>query len=343
WIVSSNEDVTGTYRGNTYTAALQKYSITRAGEKAIEKARGNSSKPRLPRIVMFEMLASNKAHGADYLRYQRACILKAFSTTEKTLAQLQNALKGYDLEIDTAAIKDHIDGLRSIGIEIARRGDKYRLLDKIERLELPPRSTCVKDDVNDIIDRVRRMLTHLDHKYLILIDLAYSDAASRTKKNADAREFEIQTADLFTNELSFHGMRLGDANRPDAIVSYGANGTIIDNKSYKDGFSINRGSADEMCRYINENMLRSTALNPNKWWENFDSGVTVYTFLFITSYLKGGFEKQLEYISTANSGIKGAAIGVESLLYFAEGMKSRKYSSADFYNSFHNREMVFTI
>lgn len=120
-------------------------------------------------------------------------------------------------------------------------------------------------------------------------------------------------------------MRLGDANRADAIVSYGVNGTIIDNKSYKDGFSINRGSADEMCQYINENVLRSTALNPNKWWENFDSGVTVYTFLFITSYLKGGFEKQLEYISTANSGIKGAAIGVESLLYFAEGMKSRKY------------------
>ena len=34
----------------------------------------------------------------------------------ETLEQLQNALKGYELEIDTSAIKDHIDGLRSIGI-----------------------------------------------------------------------------------------------------------------------------------------------------------------------------------------------------------------------------------
>ena len=343
WVASSNEEVEGTYRGHTYTASLQVYSLTRAGEKALVKARGNSSNPRLPKIVMFEMLASNKAHGADYLRYQRACIIKALSTTEKTLEQLQTALKGYDLEIDTAAIKDHIVGLLSIGIEITQKGNKYKLLDKIQCLELPARSACVKDGVNDIIDRVRGKLIHLDHKYLVLIDLAYSDAASKAKKNADAREFEIQTADLFINELSFHGTRLGDANRPDVIISYDINGTIIDNKSYKNGFSISRGCADEMSRYVNENVMRSAALNPNKWWENFDSGVKVYTFLFVTSHLKGEFEKQLEYISMANSGIKGAAIGIENLLYFSEGVKSGKYGYADFYSSFHNKEMVFTV
>lgn len=341
WVKSADKEVTGEYRGNSYTASLPAYSLTRAGEKAIKKAKGNSSSSRLPRILMFEMLASNKTHGADYLRYQRACIIKAFSTTEKTLEQLQNALKGYELEIDTSAIKDHIDGLRSIGIEIAKRGEKYRLADKIEGLELPSRAACVKDAVNDIVDRVRNKLVCLDHKYLVLIDLAYSDAASKAKKNADAREFEIQTADLFTRALSFQGMRLGDAKRPDGIVSYGASGTIIDNKSYKDGFSINRSCADEMSRYINENEKRSAALNANEWWKNFDAGVTDYTFLFITSYLKGGFEKQLEYISMANSGIKGAAIGVESLLYLAEGILSGKYSYADFYDSFRNKEMVF--
>lgn len=343
WIESSSEAVSGSYRGHAYKAELQKYSITRAGEKALEKARGNSSNPRLPRIVMFEMLASNKTHGADYLRYQRGCVLKAFSTTEKTPEQLQNSLKEYDLELDTAAIKDHIEGLKSIGIEIVQRGDKYRLLDKIECLELPARHTCVKDEVNDIVDRVRRKLIKLDHKYLILIDLAYSDTSSRKKKNADAREFEIQTADLFTKALSFQGMRLGDANRPDVIVSYDENGTIIDNKSYKDGFSISKGCADEMGRYINENTRRSTRLNPNGWWDNFDKKITAYTFLFVTSYLKGRFEKQLEYISMAHSGIKGAAIGVESLLYLAEGMLRGRYSHADFYGSFDNKEMVFTV
>lgn len=343
WVTTSNEDKTGTYRGKTYTANLQTYSLTRAGEKAIIKANGNSSNPRLSRVVMFEMLASNKAHGSNYLRYQRGAILKAFSSREKTLDQLKDALKGYDLDLDTAAIADHIKGLISIGLDIQVNGDKYKLKDSIVGLELPPRSSCVKDNVNDIADRVRGKLINLDHKYLALIDLAYSDAASRAAKNADAREFEIQTADLFTNELNFNGMRLGDSNRPDVIISYDISGTIIDNKSYKNGFSISRTCADEMSRYINENIIRSETLNPNKWWENFGPRVSHYSFLFITSYLKGEYERQLEYISRANAGIKGAAIGVENLLYFSEAIKSGSLTPEDFYNSFNNKEMTFKL
>lgn len=343
WVESSVMEVTGIYRGHTYTAPLQHYSLTRTGEKALIKAKGNSSNSRIPRILMFEMLASNKAHGADYLRYQRACIIKVLSNTEKTLEQLQKGLKNYGLELDIASIKDHIEGLISIGIDISVDGNKYRLLDKIKCLEIPEQSLCVKDEVNDIIDRVRSKLKHLDHKYLALIDLAYSDASSRAKKNADAREFEIQTADLLINELSFNGMRLGDSRKPDIIVSYDTNGTIIDNKSYKDGFNISRSSADEMSRYINENRMRLSILNSNQWWNNFDSRIKTYTFLFITSYLKGEFEKQLEYISNANSGIRGAAIGVENLLYLSEGIKSGQLSYMDFYNSFNNKEMIFNI
>lgn len=341
WIKTSNKEVTEIYRGHSYTASLQTYSITRAGEKALIKAKGNSSNPRLPRVVLFEMLASNKAPGSDYMRYQRACILKAFSAAEKTLEQLQNGLKGYGLDMDTDAIKDNIEGLISIGIDIVVTGNRYKLLDKIAGLEVPARSACIKDDVNDIKDRVRGKLKTLDHKYLVLIDLAYSDASSRTRKNADAREFEIQTAELFTKELSFEGMRLGDSGRPDVIVSYDVHGTIIDNKSYKDGFSIDKHCADEMGRYINENQQRLPGIPANEWWKEFDSKVTGYTFLFITSYLKGQFEKQLEYISQTHFGMKGAAIGVESLLYFSEGIKSGRLTHNDFYNSFDNKEMVF--
>ena len=134
---------------------------------------------------MFEMLASNKAHGSNYLRYQRAALIKTFSTTSKTLDQLKEGLKGYDLDIDVSAIEDHIVGLQSIGIEIAIDGNKYKLMDKIESLVLPERTACVKDSVNDIIDRVRGKLKYLDHKYLALIDLAYSDVASKAKKNVE--------------------------------------------------------------------------------------------------------------------------------------------------------------
>lgn len=341
WVTASGKRITAVYRRNTYSARLQTYSITRRGEKALIKARGNSSNPRIPRIVLFEMLASNKAPGAGYLRYLRACLLQSLSTG-KSLEQLQNSLKGYDLEVDTESIKDQIAGLISIGLEISCTNGKYKLSDKIVGLKIPARSECIKDDVNDMKDRVRSKLVNLDHKYLVLIDLAYSDAAARAKKNADAREFEIQTADLFTKELAFNGQRLGDSRKPDVIISYGTEGTIIDNKSYKDGFNISRSCADEMSRYINENNLRQKALNPNEWWKKFDSGVTSYTFLFITSRLKGKFAEQLEYISAANGGIKGAAIGVESLLYLSEGIKSGKITHADFYRSFNNNEMIFS-
>ena len=343
WISSTKEEVTGLYRGKYYTAILQTFSITRAGEKALKKAQGNSSNPRLPRIVKFEMLASNKTHGADYLRYQRAAIIKSMSSGWKTLEQLKTMLERYELQLDVSAIEDHIQGLISIGLDIEIADKKFRLKDTVTGLELPARELCVKDNINDIVDRVREKLSKLNHKYLILIDLAYSDAGNRSKKNADAREFEIQTADLFVNELGFTGKRLGDANRPDIIISYEANGSIIDNKSYKDGFNISKSCADEMSRYINENILRSCELNPVKWWENFDSKVTNFTFLFITSYLKGEFERQLEYISAANTGIKGAAIAVENLLYFGEGLKRGIFTYDDFFNNFKNNEMIFEL
>lgn len=341
WAETSTRLVKDAYRGHRCEAELQTYTITREGEKALVRAKGNSSNRRLPRVVMFEMLASNKTPGADYIRYQRACLLHALSSTEKSPEQLQKALKGKELELSTEAIKDHVAGLTAIGIDIQERNGKYKLLDKIMRLEIPARAACVKEDVNDLKERVRERLKLVDHKYLILIDLAYSDASSRTRKNADAREFEIQTADLLTKELAFHGMRLGDSNRPDVIISYGTNGTIIDNKSYKDGFNIDRKCADEIGRYISENEQRLPGVPANEWWKEFDAGAKDFTFLFITSYLKGRFEDQLDYISVTHSGIKGAAIGVDNLLYMAEEIKSGRLTYEEFYESFENREMIF--
>ena len=64
-----------------FSADLQVYSLTRAGEKALLKAHGNSSNPRLPRIVFFEMLASNKTPNAEFLRLQRAFLLKSISNS----------------------------------------------------------------------------------------------------------------------------------------------------------------------------------------------------------------------------------------------------------------------
>ena len=339
WVESKNEKVTETYRGIDYAVRLQKYYITRNGEKALKRSVGNSSNAKISKIVLFEMLASNKAVDAEYLRIERANIIKAIATGEKSLRQIQEALRNEKLEVTETSIADDILGLTQIGLNIRERNGKYKITDKITGLIIPSSSSVSKADITQLKETVRDQLKFVDHKYLVLIDLAYSDA-SKGKKNADAREFEIQTAELFTKELSFSGMRLGDANRPDVIISHDNYGTIIDNKSYKDGFNIDRKCADEMSRYINENARRIPGLPKNEWWKNFDAKVDTFTFLFITSFLKGNYEAQLEYISKSQNNIPGGAIAVDNLLYLAERLKSGNIRNVDFYNMFENCELI---
>ena len=248
WVTTHRKNISVTYEGKILSADLQVYSLTRAGEKALLRAHGNSSNPRLPRIVMFEMLASNKTPNADFLRLQRAILLNSISNSWKTPEQIQKTLKEENLDLSTSAIADHISGLIAIGLNISERQGRFKMLDKIIRLEIPQQTAYSSSSVNVLKEIVRSKLQAVDHKYLILIDLAYSDASTTRKKSVAAREFEIQTAELLTKELNFAGLRLGDANRPDVIIYYGNNGTIVDNKSYKDGFTLEKHSADEMSR-----------------------------------------------------------------------------------------------
>ena len=340
WVESKNEEIKETYRGTEYTFKLQKYYITREGEKALRRSNGNSSNAKIPKIVLYEMLASNKAPDSNYLRLERATIIKAIINSAKTTDQIQKYLKAEKIDISESSILDDLIGLEHIGINICKRNEKYKITDRIEGLIVPSTSSIIKADITQLKETVREHLNVVDHKYLVLIDLAYSDASSKRKKNADAREFEIQTADLFTKELRFSGMRLGDANRPDVIISHKHNGAIIDNKSYKDGFNIDKKCADEMSRYINENTIRQPGLPANEWWKNFSTEVDSFTFLFITSFLKGNYKAQLEYISRSQSDILGAAISVDNLLFLAEKIKSKQISRSDFFQMFNNDEIV---
>lgn len=340
WVTSKSTNITEEYKDVNYTARLQKYFITREGEKAIKKSIGNSSNAKIPKIVLYEMLASNKVPDADFLRYKRANIIKAILNAEKTLQQIKNALEGVNIETTESSIVDDIIGLKQIGINIREHDKKYRITDKIKGLKIPTAISISKTDITQLKEKIRENLKTVDHKYLVLVDLAYSDASTKGKKNADAREFEIQTAELFTRELNFSGMRLGDANRPDVIISYEDFGDIIDNKSYKDGFNIDRKCADEMSRYINENTRRVPGIPKNEWWKNFDIKVHTFYFLFITSFLKGNFKSQLDYISKSQSDIQGGAVSVDNLLYIAEKLKSGVIRYEDFFKLFANEDII---
>lgn len=340
WVKVSKKSVTEVFLGNTYTMDIgQSYMITVSGLQAIKKADGYSSHPRMPRRVLFQMLAS-KAPSVDFLRKRRALILESLSSSSKTAENIQKYLESNGIKTNIDTIKDDIIGLGNIGLSLTVKDDKYKLEDTIIGLKIP-KENIVADNIIELKDKIAEKLKHIDHKYLILVDYAYSDN-EKAKKNADARQLEIETANLFTKELGFKGERLGDSDKPDVIVYYEKNGTIIDNKSYKNGFSVDRHCSDEMQRYIIQNKNRNPNVPPNEWWKKFDASVTNFTFLFITSKLVGNYKKNLTELSI-NTGVNGGAIGVDNLLYLSDKLKGNDIDYNDFFNLMQNDEITIAV
>lgn len=338
WVVSCKKRVKEKYIDTEYEEELGAYKITLHGKKALKLSKGYSSKPQIPKIVYFEMLAS-KAPDVDYLRNKRAKIIECLMNKKrKTFEEIRLTLKSQNIDVSCETIKDDIEGLKRIGLSFDISDTSVGLSDTIVKLSIPEERFETLE-ISKMKDIVRTRLKHLNHKYLVLIDLAYSDASTKAKKNADAREFEIQTSSLFTEELNFVGKRLGDSNKPDVIISHNENGTIIDNKSYKNGFSVDAHCADEMTRYILQNKNRKDGEPANEWWRQFPSNVSDFTYLFVTSYLKGRFEENLQSIAS-NTGVNGGAIAVNNLLYLAEDIKSGKVKYDDFFKMMQNCELI---
>lgn len=341
WVTKKHKVVCETYLGVTHEETLDAWQITRKGEQAFARSKGYSKNPQVAKIVLFEMLAT-KVPNADFVRLRRAHILQSLNSY-RSLEEIQKCLAKVGLSESIEAIKDEISNFENIGIYISEVSGKFKLADKIIGLDIPHSQTVVmKADITQLKDSIRTKLQVLDHDYLVLVDLAYSDASTKSQKNNDAREFEIQTARLFTEELAFLGERLGNADKPDVIIYRDKFGTIIDNKSYKDGFSVDKKCADEMMRYVTQNNRRTAGSPPNEWWKHFDSGVTEFTFLFVTSFLKGKYQENLEEISQL-TGTPGAAIGVDNLLYLAEAIKSGKMSYANVPSLFQNKEICISL
>jgi hypothetical protein len=344
WVTSIKKTVCVTYLGIVYTKEMQAFKITAQGMSDFKRTVSNSSKAALPKYVFYEMLATKSSSvGVKYLRYRRANLINFVSRGDKTLSSIQKHLKSLGLDESVETIVDELNNLKNIGLNVRETSVngvvKYKIIDKIEKLMIPEQGTVLKDNIIELKDNLRAELKNISHDYLELVDLAYSEATSKEKKAADAREFEFKTADLFINELDFKGMHLGDSDKPDVIISYSNYGTIIDNKSYKDGFSVDKHNADEMSRYINQNKQRIPNIPPNEWWRNFDINVTDFTFLFITSFLTGNFRSNLEEISML-TGVNGGAIGVKNLLYLSDKLKGNEITYEDFFTYFNNDEIV---
>ena len=328
WVNKRAKVVEEEFGGKNYRCEIEAaYEITANGLINYRKALGKSKATRVPKIVYREMLAS-KASNANYLRQRRSCILDCLRNHRtKTIMEIVLYLreKGFDESVTT--ISDDLTGLVNIGMDIEVDSDKYRLKDNI--LKLVPYNRPVSKETTEVVeikDRARQRLHHVNHKYLTLIDYAFSG-----KDNC--LDFEVYTIDLLVNELSFNGTHLGGTRKPDGIFYNEDSGVIIDNKAYSKGFTITRGMADEMIRYVQENTDRNPERNPNQWWQNFDREVNHFNFVFISSLFKGEVPSMLKNIKQS-TGVSGCALTAENLLYFAEAIKGGDLSKADFMKMF---------
>ncbi len=328
WVKKKSKTVHEIFGSKKYVCTITSaFEITAKGIMAYNKALGKSKGGRTPKIVYREMLAS-KASDATYLRMRRSLILNFLSNHKgRSLEEIRAFLVSKDIDEENAVIRDDMKGLINIGMDIDYNGVTYKLNDVIEKLV--PYNNNISKEVTDAVvvkNRARLRLHNIDHKYLTLIDYAFSG------KN-NCIDFEIYTIDLLVNELTFNGVHLGGTRKPDGIFFEEGNGVIIDNKSYSSGFTISRSMADEMIRYVQENNDRNPARNPNKWWLNFDEKVNHFNFVFISSLFKGEIEHMLNNIKESTN-VEGCVLTAENLLYFADAIKGGNISSTDFINMF---------
>lgn len=334
WVMQVSKEVTADLGYMIYTDTIaQSYQITLEGKKILKYATGASKYKRIDKRVMWDMLAT-KPSDRNYLRNRRTYLIKYLSTAYRSLDEIIVHLQTKGMTEDKGTISDDIQGLINIGINVNKNGNTFKIMDSIVGLEIPDNVKSIaatKSDLSLLKDDIRKKLNHINHKYLVLIDLGFDGSADR--------DYELQTADLLTSELSFKGARLGDTRKPDVCVYHGKNGLIIDNKAYSKGYSLPIKQADEMLRYIEENQKRDKALNPNEWWTIFDEAVSKFNFAFISGKFTGGFKDRLENISRRSS-VNGAAINSVNLLLMAEEIKSGRLSYGDAFDKFECNDEI---
>ena len=327
WVESKSRNVSANYGGNVYSAILNTFNITIQGKNKLRQSAGFSSNPRIPKIVKFEMLAT-KTIDVERVRARRAEIINLLTKKQRSIEELEQCLKNKKFtEANEAIIKNDLNGLINIGLEILSSNGKVYLKDIIIGLDIPNFNEESQDlrlllAKSNILERIPNVRT----KYLTLIDLAFGG-------HQQSREFELLTTDLLTNELHYSGEHLGGSYKPDIVIFYGSNGAIIDNKAYSQGYTLSRHQKDEMLRYIDDNITRDRNANPTEWWKAFPENINNYCFIFISSVFKGAIQNSIEEIANRKK-INGSAISAEVLLYLAESLKSGRISYSESFSKF---------
>lgn len=310
----------------------QAYLITPEGLSALRYLEGINKKNKIVKSLFWEMLAT-KTPDRNYVRTRRAYIVYLLEQKARrsSIEEIYDELSSYGFSAPKSTIKDDIFGLQNIGLNININERGYHLLDTVERLKIP--LMAIKEtkpsDLGLLKERLTEELMYLPHKYLNLLDLAYDGNSNRL--------FEMEVVSLLVNEVGFLGAHLGGSRKPDGVV-YTQNlhddfGVIIDTKAYSKGYSLPISQADEMRRYVDENIIRSSTLNNNEWWRIFPQTVVNFAFTFISSEFVGNYLGNLKNI-VETTGVNGSVINVSNLIRLSEKIVAGDILLEDTYSMF---------
>ena len=320
--------------GKNYKEKIgQSYMITAKGIQSLNKANGRSRHKRISKNISWEMLAT-KGTDRNYIRTRRALIIKSLIECKSglTLEEIRDRLEIHTISELFTVVKDDIDGLINIGLNIEKIGEKYYFNDEINDFIIPIIENSEKSEFTQEKDNLREKLDTLSHEYLSLVDLAFDSQQNRL--------FEMKTVELLTKECNYKGVHLGGSRKPDGII-YTENstdnyGVIIDTKAYSNGYNLPISQVDEMVRYVEENNKREKERNSNEWWKEFGDNINKFYFSFISGKFIGNIEEKLQRI-TIFTNVYGNAMTIITLLYLANEIKANRLKNMEVVKYFDNK------
>jgi len=328
--------------GQTFTDSIpQSYRITIQGITAFRRSRARSRHHRIPKRVLFGMLAT-KGLDKIYLRTRRALVLR-YLRSWHTLQQIKDYLHSNGVDnIPKRAIQDEIDNFRRIGLDVRQNAEaQLKISDTIIELAIPklPMPQLSPSYITKVKLDLSAHINHVDHSYFDLIDLGFDGKQNRL--------YELRIVDLLSLMADFRAWHLSGGNRPEIIAYHPEinplTGIMIDAKARAGGFNLPNSERDKMVRYINEYGQKNPSLNPNKWWENFKapSYPQNIKYGFVSSNFIGQFLAQMCYIFT-QTGVTGGAITSEKLIEKVDAVlnPNNSYSLPDFFNEMSNNTLV---
>lgn len=320
--------------GKNYKEKIgQSYMITAKGIQSLNKVNGRSRHKRISKNISWEMLAT-KGTDRNYIRTRRALIIKSLIECKSglTLEEIRDRLEIQTISELFTVVKDDIDGLINIGLNIEKIGEKYYFNDEINNFIIPIIENSEKSEFTQEKDNLREKLDTLSHEYLSLVDLAFDSQQNRL--------FEMKTVELLTKECNYKGVHLGGSRKPDGII-YTENstdnyGVIIDTKAYSNGYNLPISQVDEMVRYVEENNKRKKERNSNEWWKEFGDNINKFYFSFISGKFIGNIEEKLQRI-TIFTNVYGNAMTIITLLYLANEIKANRLKTMEVVKYFDNK------